>query len=199
MNAAIAGFLLGGGLIVAIGAQNAYILRMGLMRAHVGVLCFVCALSDAMLITLGVAGVGTFVASNDALLTIIRYAGAAFLIGYAILALRRALQAEAMDVSTTPAPPLAQALATVLALTFLNPHVYLDTFLLVGGLSARYPTDERWLFGAGAVAASFAWFFSLGYGARWLTPIFARPAAWRWLDLGIAAIMAWLAFGLLAA
>ena len=199
MNAAIAGFLLGGGLIVAIGAQNAYILRMGLMRAHVGVLCFVCALSDAMLITLGVAGVGTFVASNEALLTIIRYAGAAFLIGYAIMALRRALQAEAMDVSKAPAPPLAQALATVLALTFLNPHVYLDTFLLVGGLSARYPTDERWLFGAGAVAASFAWFFSLGYGARWLTPIFARPAAWRWLDLGIAAIMAWLAFGLLAA
>ena len=197
MSAALQGFLLGGGLIVAIGAQNAYILRMGLLRAHVFTLCLVCALSDAFLIALGVAGFGTLVAANETLLVVVRYAGAAFLFAYAALALRRAFQAEALAAAQTEAPSRRTALATVLAFTFLNPHVYLDTLVLVGGLSAGYEGEARTLFGAGAVTASFVWFFSLGYGARWLAPVFARPKAWMWLDLFIAAVMVWLGIGLL--
>ena len=197
MIAAIEGFLLGGGLIVAIGAQNAYILRMGLLRAHVLALCLICAASDALLIAAGVAGIGALVQANEALLVWVRYAGAAFLLAYAVLALRRAFVADAMAVSRAAPPTLRTAVATVLAFTFLNPHVYLDTLVLVGGLSAQYEGEARIAFGAGAVAASFVWFFALGYGARWLAPLFARPRAWTWLDLGIAAIMTWLAVNLL--
>ena len=197
MTAALDGFLLGGGLIVAIGAQNAYILRMGLLRAHVFVLCLLCATSDALLIAAGVAGIGTFVQANEALLVWVRYAGAAFLFAYAALALRRAFQADAMEVSQIAAPPLKTAVATVLAFTFLNPHVYLDTLVLVGGLSANYAGEAREAFGAGAIAASFVWFFSLGYGARWLVPLFTKPAAWQWLDIAIAAVMTWLGVSLL--
>ena len=197
MTAALEGFLLGGGLIIAIGAQNAFILRMGLQRAHVGVLCLVCALSDALLIALGVAGMGALVADNPQALAVVRYGGAAFLFAYAAMALWRAMRPTVMQAEAGAAPSLRAALATVLAFTFLNPHVYLDTVVLVGGLAASYPVRERIVFGAGAVVASFAWFFGLGYGARFLAPLFARPAAWRWLDLAIAAVMAWLGLSLL--
>ena len=186
-------------MIVAIGAQNAYILRMGLLRAHVLALCFTCAASDALLIAAGVAGVGSLVADHPTLLTLVRYAGAAFLFAYAALALRRAFAPQALEAVQAEAPTLRAALATVLAFTFLNPHVYLDTLVLVGGLSANYAGDARFAFGAGAVTASFVWFFSLGYGARWLSPLFARPKAWMWLDILIAIVMAWLAIGLIVA
>ena len=192
----LSGFALGGGLIVAIGAQNAYILRQGLLRNHVFALCLFCALSDAALIALGVAGLGAAVEARPDLLVPIRWAGAAFLFGYAALAAWRALRPEAMEAAEVSRPSLGAALATVAAFTFLNPHVYLDTVLLVGGLSASYG-EARWTFGAGAMVASFVWFFGLGYGARWLAPLFEKRVAWRILDALIALVMAWLAVSLI--
>lgn len=190
------GFLLGGGLIVAIGAQNAFILRQGLLRSHVFVLCLVCAVADAALIALGVAGMGALVQRNPDLLLAVRIAGAAFLLAYAAFAARRALRPETLRAEGGPLG-LRAALLTALAFTFLNPHVYLDTVVLVGGIAANHPPDARPVFAAGAMLASFAWFFSLGYGARWLAPLFARPAAWRVLDAGIAVVMVSLAVSLL--
>jgi len=192
------GFLLGGSLIVAIGAQNAFILRQGLLRQHVFVLCLICALSDALLIAAGVAGMGALVAQSPTLIMVVTIGGAAFLLAYAVLALRRALRPAAMQAAAAGAGSLKAAVATCLAFTFLNPHVYLDTVLLVGSLSARHEGSARVAFGAGAACASFVWFFALGYGARLLQPVFARPAAWRVLDLGIALVMTAIAVSLLA-
>lgn len=195
---ALRGFATGAGLIVAIGAQNAFVLRQGLARSHVFVLCLICALSDALLIVAGVAGLGNLIVAAPALITWVTLGGAAFLLAYAGIALRRALKPAGMTVKEGRAMPLGAALATCLGLTFLNPHVYLDTVVLLGSLSARYPTlGGRALYGAGAVAASVSWFFLLGYGARLLAPVFARPFAWRVLDGIIAAVMAALAASLL--
>ena len=196
LSAALDGVLLGGGLIVAIGAQNAFILRQGLLRSHVFVLCLVCAASDAALIALGVAGMGALVAANEGLLAVVRHAGAAFLFAYAALAAKRAWRPDALRAEGRRLG-LRAALLTVLAFTFLNPHVYLDTVVLVGGISATYDDAARPWFAGGAMAASFAWFFGLGYGARWLAPFFARPAAWRVLDAGIAVVMTWLGLALI--
>ncbi len=195
--AAVAGFFLGGSLIVAIGAQNAFILRQGLVRAHVFVVCLIAAVSDALLIAAGVAGLGSIVAGSPVLIATVTLAGAAFLFGYAALALRRAMHPHALKAADRSAGGVWAAVTTCLALTFLNPHVYLDTVLLIGGLSGQYAGAARLAFGAGAVVASFAWFFGLGYGARLLAPVFLKPMAWRVLDLLIAAIMAVLATGLL--
>ncbi|MDF2372328.1 MAG: LysE/ArgO family amino acid transporter [Rhizobiaceae bacterium] len=197
LRAAMAGFFLGGSLIVAIGAQNAFILRQGLVRAHVFVVCLIGALSDGILIAAGIAGLGTLVARSPILINIVTLSGAAFLFGYAFLALKRALYPHGMEVADKKAGSLAAAVTTCLALTFLNPHVYLDTVLLIGGLSGQYDGTARLAFGCGAVLASFVWFFGLGYGARLLAPIFVKPLAWRILDLLIALIMAVLAIGLL--
>ncbi len=195
---AISGFALGASLIIAIGAQNAFILRQGLLRAHVFVLCLICALSDAVLIAAGIAGLGTLVSQSPRLITVVTLGGAVFLFAYAALALRRAFHPEAMTAARSGERDLRKAVAICLAFTFLNPHVYLDTVILVGSLSARHEGAARIAFGAGAVAASFAWFYALGYGARLLQPLFARPAAWRVLDLVIAAVMAMLAVNRLA-
>ena len=194
----LSGFLLGGSLIVAIGAQNAFILRQGLLRQHVFVLCLICALSDALLIAAGVAGMGTLIAQSPTLIVVVTVGGAAFLLAYAAMALRRAFHPAAMQAAAAGSGSLKAALATCLAFTFLNPHVYLDTVLLVGSLSARHEGSARVAFGIGAACASFVWFFALGYGARLLQPVFARPAAWRVLDLGIAAVMTAIAISLLA-
>ena len=191
------GFALGGSLIVAIGAQNAFILRQGLLRSHVFILCLVAALSDAVLIVAGVGGFGALVAVNPALLTLITTGGAVFLLAYAALAARRAMRPVAMQAAREAAPRLSRALAALLAFTFLNPHVYLDTVVLLGGLSGNYQGSARTAFGAGAAVASFVWFFSLGYGARWLAPLFARPSAWRVLDGIIAVVMLVLALSLI--
>lgn len=185
----LSGLLLGGSLIIAIGAQNAFILRQGLLREHVFVLCLICALSDALLIAAGVLGLGTLVATSPALLTAVTIAGAAFLFGYGLLAARRALRPHAMTVADRPPLPLGAAVSAVLAFTFLNPHVYLDTVVLIGGLSAAYEGVERFLFAAGAMIASFLWFFALGYGARLLVPLFSRPRSWAILDGLIALVM----------
>ena len=196
-EAAVAGFLLGGSLIIAIGAQNAFILRQGLTRSHVFVVCLIAAISDAALITLGVAGLGAIVAGSKILISLVTLGGAVFLFAYAVLAVRRALQAHVLQAANQSANGFWAAVSTCLALTFLNPHVYLDTVLLIGGLSGQYSGGARIAFGSGAAVASFVWFFGLGYGARLLAPAFARPIAWKLLDMIIALIMALLGVGLL--
>lgn len=196
-SAALSGFLLGASLIIAIGAQNAFILRQGLLRQHVFILCLICALSDAILIAAGVGGLGTIIAQSPKLITFVALAGAAFLLWYGSVALRRAIHPQAMQAADKGQGSLRTAIMTCLALTFLNPHVYLDTVVLLGSLSARFEGDARIAYGAGAVIASFTWFFALGYGARLLQPVFAKPAAWRVLDCIIAIVMALIAVSLL--
>ena len=192
----LAGFLLGGSLIVAIGAQNAFILRQGLLDRHVFVLCLICALSDAVLIAAGVGGLGAIVASSPGAVRVVSVAGAVFLAAYSLLAFRRALRPGALEAATRGETALWPAILACLAFTFLNPHVYLDTVLLVGGLSGQYSGTGRLVFALGAMAASFVWFFGLGYGARLLQPIFARPRSWQVLDVLIGLVMAGLALSL---
>lgn len=196
-TAAVSGFLLGLSLIVAIGAQNAYILRQGLLRRHVFILCLICALSDAVLIAAGVAGLGTLIAQSPSLIVLVTVAGAAFLLWYGFSAFRRAMHPDGLKADGSGAVSLKAAVATCLALTFLNPHVYLDTVVLLGSLSARFDGQARLAYGTGAVLASFLWFFTLGYGARLLQPFFARPFAWRVLDCLIGIIMWMIALSLL--
>ncbi|WP_091673481.1 LysE/ArgO family amino acid transporter [Micromonospora auratinigra] len=187
LTSALAGLTVSAALIVAIGAQNAFVLRQGLRREHVAPVVAICALSDAVLITAGVAGVGTVVSDRPGLLTAIRWAGAAFLLGYAVLAARRAVRPDALRPSERPAATLGATALTCLAFTWLNPHVYLDTVLLVGGVAQQH--EHRWAFGAGAATASLLWFTALGGGARRLAPLLARTAAWRVLDGAVAAVM----------
>ncbi|SET32232.1 L-lysine exporter family protein LysE/ArgO [Oceanicella actignis] len=197
LAAAATGFGVGISLILAIGAQNAFVLRQGLRREHVFWICLTCALSDALLIAAGVGGFGALAAAHPWLERAMTLGGAAFLLAYGAMRLRAALHPSALAMAQGAAMPLRAALGATLALTWLNPHVYLDTLALIGAVGARYAGAERLAFGAGAVTASFAFFFALGYGARALAPLFARPQAWRWLDLGVGALMWTLAFGLL--
>lgn len=188
-SAAISGFLLGASLIIAIGAQNAFILRQGLLRQHVFVLSLICAASDALLIAAGVAGLGTLISQSPRLIMAVTVGGALFLFTYAVIAFRRAMKPEALMAARTGEAQLGPAVAACLAFTFLNPHVYLDTVVLLGGLSAAYEGQARLAYGIGAATASFVWFFGLGYGARLLEPVFARPASWRVLDVLIGLVM----------
>ena len=185
----LSGLTAGASLIIAIGAQNAFVLRQGLKREHVLAIVAVCALSDIVLITLGVAGIGALVEATPLALTIVTVAGALFLLGYAALAARRALRPKALEAGAAASTPLLAAVLTALALTWLNPHVYLDTVLLLGSLAATHGPDGKWLFAIGACVASIVWFTALGYGARLLSRVFARPVAWRILDGVIAAVM----------
>ncbi|MCX6465047.1 MAG: LysE/ArgO family amino acid transporter [Pseudonocardiales bacterium] len=196
LTATLSGFALGLSLIVAIGAQNAFLLRQGLAGRHVAPVAAVCVLSDAVLIVAGVAGAGVLVSRFPAAVTAVRLGGAAFLLVYAVLAARRALRPGVLVPGSAAAGPAA-AVATALALTWLNPHVYLDTVVLLGGLSGTWG-GARWWFAAGAVVASTVWFLVLGYGAGLLRPVFARPGAWRVLDGSIALVMGALAVGLVA-
>lgn len=197
LAAAFEGFLLGASLIVAIGAQNAFVLRQGLARRQVFAVTTFCFLADAVLIALGVAGVGSLVRSSPGVLLVVTLVGAAFLLIYGAMALRRALHPGNLSAAAAARTGLGAALATAAALTFLNPHVYLDTVVLLGSLSARHAGAARAAFGAGAALASALWFYGLGFGARFAAPLFARPAAWRALDVAIAAIMASIAISLL--
>lgn len=189
MNAFLPGFALSLTLILAIGAQNAFVLRQGLRKSHVFWVCLACAVSDALLIAAGVAGFGALGQALPWFEPVMRYGGAAFLIWYgarnAMSAWRggAALEAEGLNTQT-----LRGTILTLLALTWLNPHVYLDTVVLLGSISAQY--DNRLAFGAGAVSASFVFFFGLGYGARLLSPLFARPRSWQILD-GLIAVTMW--------
>lgn len=197
LTAAVSGFFLGASLIIAIGAQNAFILRQGLLRSHVFILCLICALADAVLIAAGVAGLGTLVSRSPMLITVVTLGGAVFLAAYGFKAFRRAMEPHSLVAENKNGMTLKAAVATCLAFTFLNPHVYLDTVLLLGSLSAAYEGTARVAYGAGAAIASFVWFFALGYGARLLQPVFAKPAAWRVLDLIIGIVMSLLALSLL--
>lgn len=186
-------------MIVAIGAQNAFVLRQGLRREYVLPVVLVCALSDALLISGGIAGLGALLTSNPTALAIAKYGGALFLFGYAAVAARRAFRPSSLTVSDHAPAALRTVILTCLGFTYLNPHVYLDTVVLLGSLANQYGTDGRWLYGIGSVSASFVWFFSLGYFAGKLGPVFARPRAWQFLDGGIAVAMAGLATWMLTA
>lgn len=200
MNAdLLAGFLSGAALIIAIGAQNSFVLRQGIRREHVLPIVLVCAGADALLIGSGIAGLGGLIAAAPALLVLARYGGAAFLLAYALAAARRALRPQRLSVEAGAGVSLGAAMSACLAFTFLNPHVYLDTVILLGALASQRGAQGRWVFGAGAVAASFTWFFALGFGARLLGPLFSRAGAWRVLDALIAALMGWMGLALLLA
>ncbi|WP_341234916.1 LysE/ArgO family amino acid transporter [uncultured Sulfitobacter sp.] len=189
MNAFLPGFALSLTLILAIGAQNAFVLRQGLRKSHVFWVCLTCAVSDAALIAAGVAGFGALGQAVPWFEPVMRYGGAAFLIWYGA---QNALSAwrggEALEADGAGPLTLRRTLLTLLGLTWLNPHVYLDTVVLLGSISAQY--DNRLAFGVGAVMASFVFFFSLGYGARLLSPLFARPRSWQILD-GLIALTMW--------
>jgi L-lysine exporter family protein LysE/ArgO len=186
------GFGVSFGLIVAIGAQNAFVLRQGILRQHVLAVVSICAISDALLIAAGVMGLGRLVQASPVLLNAVTGAGIAFLAWYGWLALRRAMKPSALDAdSASAATSLRAAVTTCLLLTFANPHVYLDTVVLIGAISAGYEGQQKHIFMVGAMAASAVWFVGLGFGARLLAPIFARPLAWRVLDALICMVM-WL-------
>ncbi len=197
LPAFVTGFALSLSLILAIGPQNAFVLRQGILGAHVFAICLVCALSDAVLMAAGVAG---FAALTEAVPGVARYmawVGAAFLTVYGGLAFRAALRGgAALDPAARGAGALWAALGTTLALTWLNPHVYLDTLVLVGSVATRFP-GQGLAFWAGASVSSALFFFALGYGAALLRPVFARPRAWQALDLAVAGIMWSIAAGLI--
>ena len=194
--AAASGLGLGLALIVAIGAQNAFVLRQGLRGEHVVSVVAVCAVSDLALIAAGVAGTGALLERAPEAVVVIRWAGTAFLLWYGALAARRALRpAGVLLAEAAQRRPLLPTVLTASALTWLNPHVYLDTVVLLGSVAAAQG-DLRWHFGAGAAVGSLLWFSALGAGARLLRPVFARPGAWRVLDAGIALVMLVLAAGL---
>lgn len=190
MNTAfLPGFLLGASLIVAIGAQNAFVLRQGLRREHVFAVSLVCALSDAVLIAAGVAGFGVLIVALPWLAPVMRFGGAAFLAAYGLRSLWSAWRKSgALNPSDYVPKSLGATVLTCLAFTWLNPHVYLDTVVLLGSVSTRYG-DQRLFFALGAMTSSFLFFFSLGYGARLLRPLFANPRAWRILDVLIGISM----------
>lgn len=187
-----AGAMLGAGLILAIGAQNAFVLRQGLRREHVLLVVLTCLMGDIICISAGVAGVGGFIVSHPSFLAIATWGGALFLLYYGGLAVWRAIRArDRLLVETTgEKTPVMSVFLTALAFTFLNPHVYLDTVVLLGSLSTQYG-DERWWFSLGAMLESVVWFFALGFGAQLLTPIFRRASAWRIFD-AIVAVLLWI-------
>lgn len=190
LQAAALGLGTGMALIIAIGAQNAFVLRQGIRREHVTAVVLICAVSDAILISAGVFGMGFLFRSAPAIVEVVRIAGSLFLIGYGMLAAKRAMRPGRMTSADAPrAGNSTTAVWTVLALTWLNPHVYLDTVLLLGAVANQQVPDARRWFAAGAIAGSFIWFAALGFGARLLQPFFAKPASWRLLDALIAVLM----------
>ncbi|ATL65448.1 LysE/ArgO family amino acid transporter [Nocardia terpenica] len=187
--AALSGLGFGLSLIVAIGAQNAFVLRQGIRREHILAVVAVCAVSDVVLIAAGVGGFGAVLAAAPVVVEIARYGGAAFLFGYAVLAARRAVAPGALTEAADASVALGATVLTALALTWLNPHVYLDTVVLLGSFANTYAGPQRWFLAVGAMLASIGWFTALGYGARLLGPLFARRTAWRVLDSVIAVVM----------
>lgn len=191
MSVFFTGYGLGLSLIVAIGAQNAFVLKQGLMRQHVFWVCLICAVSDAILIFLGVYGLSLVVEIIPSLGLVMRYVGAAFLFVYGAKSFWQAYRSNnALLITENGGQSLKMAIITCLMFTWFNPHVYLDTVFLIGTIASNYPAD-RLYFGLGATFASFSFFFSLGYGAALLRPLFAKPIAWKVLDVGIGFVM-WL-------
>jgi L-lysine exporter family protein LysE/ArgO len=196
VTAALPGLLTGLSLIVAIGAQNAYVLKQGLTRNHVALVVLICAVSDALLITVGVSGVGALVQDHPTAMTVLRWVGAAYLAAYGLRSLWSARRPQALDPLEGGGTGRRTVVATTLALTYLNPHVYLDTVLMLGSIANQHG-DARWWFAAGAVAGSFLWFTALGFGARAASRAMSRPGTWRVLDLVIGVVMITLAVRLL--
>lgn len=191
LNIYLQGFLLTAGLIIAIGAQNAFILSNAVRGNHPLLIATLCAASDLLLIGLGLAGVGTLVAGQPALMRYAALGGGVFLSGYGALALRSALRGSKGLHTTEVATSARRGLIlSTLAVTFLNPHAYLDTLVLIGSIGGQFPLEQRMIFGAGAVSASLLWFLTLGVGGPFLAPIFRRPGAWRCLD-GLVCLMMW--------
>jgi L-lysine exporter family protein LysE/ArgO len=183
----VLGFIASFTLIAAIGAQNAFVLRQGIRREHVLPVVALCTVSDIVLISAGIAGVGALISAHPSALNIAKFGGALFLIGYGLLAACRVWRPSSLTPSERTPARLAEVLVTCAAMTFLNPHVYLDTVVLLGALANEH-RDEKWLFGIGAITASAVWFVSLGLGARRLSGLFANPQTWRILD-GLIAVM----------
>lgn len=187
LNSAAAGLLTGWSLIIAIGAQNAYVLRQGLALRYVGVVVAICAVSDLVLILAGVAGIGTIVERAPTAIDVVRWLGVAFLLWYGVSSLLRARRTKGLEAARSGAMSMRGAAATAVALTWLNPHVYLDTVLLLGSIANQH--DSRWWFGAGAALASLVWFTALGYGARLANGMLASARAWQALDVLIGVTM----------
>ena len=194
----INGFLLGLSLILAIGAQNAFVFRVGLEGRHVFAVCLLCALSDAALIVVGISGMGSLLAGMDGAIFWLYLGASVWLIGYGLLRLRDSIRGNAsLKGSDNARGSIGALLVMAAGLTWLNPHVYLDTVVLLGGISATLDPAERPLFGLGAAVASFVFFFTLGYGAQAMGGRLANPGTWKRIDFGIAMVMFWLAGGLI--
>jgi L-lysine exporter family protein LysE/ArgO len=189
----VEGFATSAGLIIAIGAQNAFVLKQGILKNHVFATVFICAVIDALLIILGVGGFGQILTSSILLLSLARWGGAAFLFYYGFRSFRAVFKTESLKVNQGRGhlPNLKETISTALALSLLNPHVYLDTLVLVGSIGAQFSSGERPYFTFGAIFASFVWFFTMGFGARYLGPLFQKPIAWKILDFIIGCVM-WL-------
>ena len=190
----ITGFFTGMSLILAIGPQNAFILRQGLRREHLAVIVAICAISDALLILAGTAGVGALITNHENVLFIFRWGGAAYLLWFAFTCFRSALHPGALEAQD--APSRGSIIATTLALTWLNPHVYLDTVVMLGTIANQHGDPGRWQFAFGAMAGSIIWFSALGFGARLLAKPLARPTVWRWVDIAVGTVMVLIAYRL---
>jgi len=188
MNVIFAGLATGFSLIVAIGAQNAFVLRQGLLRKNILAIVLICSFSDALLITLGVLGLGSLITAIPVLIEVIRWLGVGFLVWYGSSSIRRLKKSESLQAADKPMTTLKQSAVTTLALTFLNPHVYLDTIIFLGSIANTFSAN-RWLFALGAVSASFIWFFALGFGASKASVLVSKPMFWKALDVFIAAVM----------
>jgi len=193
MLAFLPGFFAGLSLIVAIGAQNAFVIRQGLSRQHVFVVVAICAIADAALIALGIAGLGAIIQGLPWLLEGVRWFGVAYLTWFGIKSVRSAFKKDVMDVSGEQTTSLKKVVAAVLGFTLLNPHVYLDTVILLGSISNQF-AEDRWVFGFGAMTASIVWFSAIGFGARAASRFMSKPIFWRVLDSIIAAVMFTIAF-----
>jgi L-lysine exporter family protein LysE/ArgO len=196
VNTFLTGLLTGLSLIVAIGAQNAFVLRQGLTRKHIGIVVLICSFSDALLIAAGTAGFGAVLQGAPLVITVFKWLGVAYLLWFAFGSFRRALQTQSLEASNNSVASLKTVVLTVLGFTYLNPHVYLDTVIFVGSLSAQHG-NQNWVFSAGAMAASFLWFAGLGFGAKAAARYLAKPVFWRVLDTVIGFTMVAVAINLL--
>ncbi len=181
----------GAGLIIAIGAQNAFVLSQGVRKNHALTIALICSLCDVLLICIGISGVGSLIAQNAKLTTIATTGGAIFLFWYGLRSFLSAWKGGSIETDDNSLKSLKAVVIATLSVTFLNPHIYLDTVVLMGSISSKFTGTGRYVFGAGAITASFLWFFSLSFGGRALAPYFKEPAAWKFLDIMIGIIM-WL-------
>jgi L-lysine exporter family protein LysE/ArgO len=188
MIALFSGLFAGLSLIIAIGAQNAFVIRQGLTRQHVFLVVAICAASDALLISLGAGGLGALIQAHSGVLEVVRWFGVVYLTWFGIKSLRAALASQVLNAASQPVLSRNKVITTTLALTFLNPHVYLDTVILLGAIANQFP-GNTWYFAAGAMLGSLIWFTSIGYGAKAASKYMSKPIFWKVLDLLIAGVM----------